>query len=150
MRNFGLSAVALRIGWVYGPGRMTDAIIQPIVRSARGEAYRLDAGAAHRLQFVHIDDVVQAVSCALAAPAPKQHAYNINGADMVQVGRIRELIAEQLPSITAEIGQGVLEGTEIQGVMSIEAAKRDLAWEPAVSFEKGLRDYVDWLQHHAY
>jgi len=150
VRNFGLSAVALRIGWVYGPGRVTDAIIQPVVRSARGESYRLAAGADHSLQFVHIDDVVDAVLCALKAEAPKQHAYNINGADTVKVGRIFDLIRDQLPAITAEIGPGPLEGTEIHGVMSIEAAKRDLGWEPKVGFEEGLRAYVDWLQHNPY
>lgn len=150
VRNLGLSAVALRIGWVYGPGRMTDAIIQPVVRSARGEAFAMASGADHRLQFVHIDDVVTAVLTAHDASSPPQHAYNINGSDTVQVGRIRDLIAQQLPAITATIGPGPMDGVEIHGVMSIEAAARDLGWTPAISFEEGLRDYVEWLQHNRY
>ncbi len=150
VQNLGLSAVALRIGWVYGPGRVTDAIIQPLVRSARGEPYRLEAGAEHRLQFVHVDDVVSAVTAALEAKAPAAIAYNINGAETVTVGEIFDLIARQLPSIRAEIGPGPLPGADIQGKMILEAARRELHWTPSVSFIDGLRAYVAWLQNNPY
>ena len=149
-RNFGLSAVTLRLGWVYGPGRVTDAIIQPIVRSAGGEAYVMTSGKSHRLQFVHIDDVVKAVLAAHDAPAPRQHSYNINGSDTVLVGEIRDMIAAQLPGVTATIGPGPIEGAETHGVMSIEAARRDLGWAPAIAFEEGLRIYVEWLRNNRY
>jgi UDP-glucuronate 4-epimerase len=150
VQNLGLSAVALRIGWVYGPGRVTDAIIQPLVRSAKGEPYRLEAGAEHRLQFVHVDDVVSAVIAALAAQSPKTVTYNINGGETVTVGEIFDLIARQLPSIRAEIGPGPLPGADVQGKMILEAARRDLNWVPKVSFVDGLRAYVLWLQNNPY
>ncbi|MFB2552338.1 NAD-dependent epimerase/dehydratase family protein [Ensifer soli] len=149
-RLFKLSAVALRIGWVYGPGRVTDAIIQPIVRSAQGEAYAMASGASHRLQFVHIDDVVAAVLAAHDAPSLGQAAYNINGRDTVRVGRIFDLVAGQVPGVTATVGPGPMEGVETHGVMSIAAAARDLGWTPAIAFEEGLRTYVDWLRHNRY
>lgn len=149
VQNLGLSAVALRIGWVYGPGRVTDAIIQPLVRSASGSAYRMDAGADHRIQFVHVDDVVSAIFCALEAPSLPRAAYNING-EALSVGRLFELVAAQLPSLSASVGPGMMPGTEIQGRMSIEAARQDLGWTPKIDFETGLRAYVDWLRHNPY
>lgn len=146
----GLSAVALRIGWVYGPGRMTDAIIQPIVRSAKGASYQLEAGADHRLQFVHVDDVVSAILAALEAEEIKNNAYNINGSESVAVGRIVAMITEQIPSIRAEIGPGLLPNTDVQGDMVLKAAKRELGWTPKVSFDEGLRAYVKWLEGNPY
>lgn len=146
----GLSAVALRLGWVYGPGRTTDALIQSIVRSARGAPFRLRSGRDHLVQFVHVEDVASAVVAALDVPAAPQVAYNVNGAEAVTVGEVRDMIAAQLPEVDAEIGPGLLEGTDVQGVMSIEAAARDLGWRPAIAFDRGLRDYVDWLRDHPF
>ena len=141
-RQVGLSAVSLRIGWVYGPGRMTDALIQPIVRSSRGEAYALEAGADQVLQFVHVDDVVSAIIAALSAATLPLPAYNINGRETIRVGDMLNAIRLQLPGVTASIGPG-------QGApMSIDAAKRDLGWEPSVAFSAGLAAYVDWLREH--
>jgi UDP-glucuronate 4-epimerase len=150
VQTLGLSATALRIGWVYGPGRVTDAIIQPIVRSARGEPYRMSTGGDHLLQLVHVDDVVAAILAALDAPQLPRPAYNINGLETVQISAMRDMIAAQLPSIRAEIGPGPLEGADLQGKMSVASAQRDLGWIPKVSFTDGLSRYVDWLQHHPY
>lgn len=149
-QNLGLSAIALRIGWVYGPGRATDAIIQPIARSANGAPYRLETGAKHQLQFVHVDDVVSSIVCALKAERPSRVAYNINGAETVTIGEILDLIARQLPAIRAEIGPGLLPDTDIQGKMSLDAAHRDLGWKPQIAFADGLRSYISWLKDHRY
>ncbi|MBP2551426.1 nucleoside-diphosphate-sugar epimerase [Neorhizobium galegae] len=150
VRERGLSAIALRIGWVYGPGRVTDAIIQPLVRSAKGEPLQLEAGAQQRLQFVHVDDVVSAIHAALDAVAPTVAAYNINGSETVTVGDIFDLVARQLPTIRAQIGPGLLPGADQQGKMLLNAAARDLGWKPEISFPEGLRAYVSWLQENPY
>lgn len=149
-RQRGLSAVALRIGWVYGPGRVTDAIIQPLVRSARGAAYTLDAGAQQRLQFVHVEDVVSAILAAHDAADLPSPAYNINGSETVTVGEIFDLVARQLPAIRAQIGPGLLPGADQQGKMLLTAAARDLGWTPQISFVEGLKAYVSWLQDNPY
>jgi nucleoside-diphosphate-sugar epimerase len=146
----GLSTVVLRIGWVYGPGRVTDALIQPIVRSARGEAYSLEAGADHRLQFVHVDDVVSAVVKSLRNETPRQVAYNINGCETVRIGELLQMIKRQLPAVQAEIGCGLLPDADIQGRMLLDAARTDLDWTPRIGFAEGLRAYVEWLQSHPY
>ena len=145
-----LSAAALRIGWVYGPGRVTDALVQPIVRSATGVAYALPSGADHILQFVHVDDVVSAILAALQAEHLPASAYNINGVEPIGVGAMLAMIAAQLPSVQASIGPGLLEGTEVQGRMSVVAARRDLGWTPRVEFSEGLSAYVGWLQQNPY
>lgn len=146
----GLSAASLRIGWVYGPGRVTDALVQPIVRSATGAAYTLPSGADHRLQFVHVEDVVSAIMAALVAEHLPASAYNVDGAESIGVGDMLAMIAAQLPSVKASIGPGLLEGTEVQGLMALDAARRDLGWTPRVAFSEGLSAYVAWLQRNPY
>ena len=150
-RNRGLvEAVALRVGWVYGPGRVTDALIQPIVRSATGEPYRVARGADHLLQFVHIDDLVSGIVAALDAPRLARPAYNINGAEQIRVGDMVEMIRARLPAIDTQIGPGLLDQTDVQGLMALDAAKDDLGWRPRVGFADGLAAYVDWLQENPF
>ncbi|SNR53516.1 NAD-dependent epimerase/dehydratase family protein [Puniceibacterium sediminis] len=146
----GLSATALRAGWVYGPGRVTDALIQPVVRSAHGERYELSEGGDHLLQFVHVADVVQAILLALDAKTLPSPAYNIDGDEVLTVREIVRLIAALAPGTSASVGPGLLPGTEVQGRIETDKARRELGWAPAIPFGSGLADYVEWLKEHPY
>lgn len=132
--RYGLDTVALRIGWAYGPGRVTDALIQPVVR---GEP--VAAGGAHPLQFVHVDDVIRAVQAAMTR-GTSGAAYNIDGAEVLTVQQICAMIAD------VPVGPGLLPGVDLQGPMDLSAAARDLGWAPQVPFADGLADWVAALR----
>lgn len=131
--RYGLETVALRIGWVYGQGRTTDALVQPVVR---GDP--VPEGGDHRLQFVHVDDVVAAILAALRR-GTSGAAYNINGAEVATVREICAMISDR------PVGAGLLSGVDVQGPMDLSAAARDLGWAPQVPFAKGLADWVATL-----
>lgn len=144
--QYGLSATALRAGWVYGPGRVTNALVQPVVRSTQNMPYILPAGGDHLLQFVHVEDVVRAVILALDAASLPSPAYNIDGDEILTVRQIVDMIAERLPSIFVEIGPGQMPDTDIQGRIDTTLAARELGWRPQVPFDEGLASYVDLLR----
>ncbi len=148
--RYGLSAAALRIGWVYGPGRVTDALIQPMVRSAKGQPYDLAAGGDHALQFVHVEDVVRAARAALAVETLPSAVFNINGAEILTVRQMVAMIAQHLPAVQISVGPGLLPDTDVQGRMDLTRAARDLGWTPAVDFATGLAAYIDWLKDHPF
>lgn len=149
--RFGLSATALRIGWVYGPGRRTDAILQPMIRSGfGGQPFRLARGADQPLQFVHVDDVADALLAALDAAGPLRPAYNINGAEVMSVTGIADLVRAAVPEARIEIGGGMLDDTDQQGTMLLDAAAADLGWTPHHRLEAGIAAYVEWLRTHPY
>lgn len=149
-QDYGLSAAALRIGWVYGPGRVTDAIIQPVLRSAGGAVFDLAAGGDHMIQFVHVEDVVAAVLAAHAAAHLPHAAYNVNGAEAHSVREICAMIAGLRPGVQTRIGPGPLPGNEVQGRMDLSRIAQDLGWAPRLGFAEGLRGYVDWLAEHPF
>ncbi|EKD60260.1 MAG: NAD-dependent epimerase/dehydratase, partial [uncultured bacterium] len=148
--SYGLSAASLRIGWVYGPGRVTDALIQPMVRSATGKPYDLAAGGDHLLQFVHVDDVVSAAVAAFAVEKLQSAAFNINGTDLLTVRQICAMITQHYPGVQVNLGPGLLPDTDVQGRMDLTRAARDLCWIPAVDFADGLAAYIDWLKEHPF
>lgn len=148
--EYRLSAVALRIGWVYGPGRMTDAIIQPVMRSAKGEAFDLPQGGDHPIQFAHVDDVVAAVLAAHAAESLPAAAYNVNGSEVLTIREICALIAAQCPDVRTNLGPGPLPSNELQGRMDLSRIARDLGWAPRIGFAEGLSAYLEWLAEHPF
>ena len=44
----------------------------------------------------------------------------------------------------------LLDQTDVQGLMALDAAKDDLGWRPRVGFADGLAAYVDWLQENPF
>lgn len=148
---YGLSAAALRIGWVYGPGRATDAIVQPVVRSAKGgPVFDLPEGGDHPIQFVHVEDVVDAILRVYEAQSLPSAVYNVNGAEIFTVRQICAMIAESCPKVRVTLGPGMMPRTEVHGRMDISRAERDLGWVPQVPFRDGLARYVDWLKDHPF
>lgn len=148
--QYGLSAAALRVGWVYGPGRATDAILQPAVRTARGVAYAIPEGGDHVLQFVHVSDVVGAIIAALEAETLPSAAYNVNGAETFTVREIVRMVTELTPGAVVEVGPGLMPDTDVQAPMDLSCADRELGWRPEVAFGDGLAPYVEWLKEHPY
>ncbi len=145
--RFGVSAASLRIGWVYGPGRRTDTILHPMIRSGLGgPAFALARGADQRLQFVHVEDVADALIAAFEAPSLRCPAYNVNGTEVLSIADIAAVVQRHLPEARLAIGPGLLDDTDQQGEMLLEAAARDLGWRSRVTFEAGVTAYVDWLR----
>lgn len=130
--RFDLSATCLRIGWVYGPGRRTDALLQPMIRPILGQApaFALPSGGDHGLQFVHVDDVCAALIAALDATDVPRAAYNITGSAYLTVREIGGMLTSIADGPAMTLGGGLLEDTDLQGVVRIDRAAKDLSWSP--------------------
>jgi nucleoside-diphosphate-sugar epimerase len=149
--QYGLSAVALRLGWVYGPRRRTDGLLRPMIRSAfDGARFTLPQGADHALQFVHVEDVAEAIIAAFDAPGLARPAYNINGSEVLTLGAIAALVTQLVPAAEIAIGPGLLPETDVQPPMSLAAAEAELGWRPRITLAEGLRGYAAWLRGNAF
>jgi UDP-glucuronate 4-epimerase len=149
--QYGVSATALRLGWVYGPGRRTDGFLRLMIRSAFDEpAYVLPRGADHRLQFVHVEDVADAIIAAFDAPTLAHSTYNINGHEALSLGEIAALVRDIVPKAQIDIGPGLLPDTDVQAPMSLARAEVGLGWRPKTALGDGLRTYADWLSGNAF
>ena len=146
-----LSASTLRIGWVYGPGRRTDGVLHPMIRSALGgAAMRWPSGGDQALQFIHVDDVAAALIAAFDAPNLAHSAYNITGAEIATVRELAGTVRAIMPEADIEIGAGAMEDTDLQGPVVIDLAAGDFGWRPQVRLDDGLRRYAAWLAEHDY
>jgi nucleoside-diphosphate-sugar epimerase len=167
-----LSPIILRPRAVFGPG--DRAIVPRLIAVAERGFFPLPAGGNAWTDVTYIDNVVRAVAAALEAPVSLGgRAFNITNDEPVQVRDLlsrlfgalkirtrmlpmpRNLLmalakgseslnryfgAREEPRITL-YGAGLLSFSQ---TLSIEAARRDLAYAPAISLDEGLRRFASW------
>jgi UDP-glucose 4-epimerase len=144
----GVDAVSLRVASCYGPGRTTDCLIRILLEDAlagRTTRVRDEPGATR--QHVYIDDVVGAVCSALFAPTVAQRAYNLAPGRAQSLGEIISAIREVLPGARVETDPaGMGWNTFGLGPLTIEAARRDLGFEPTTSLAEGAAATLRWVK----
>ncbi len=136
--RFGLSAISLRVSTVYGPGRATPYIIGKLIASARdGSVVEVSGRHDNMRQYVHVDDVVEAIRRAIATPLAGHMPINITGGTYTSEVEVAELIQRQLPAarFIAKDSEG---GDGDFGPLDIGRAERLLGYRPVVALENGL------------
>jgi nucleoside-diphosphate-sugar epimerase len=146
--QFGVDAVSLRVAGCYGPGRVTPCLIRQTLEAAlRGEAARFRSDPQRTRQFVYVDDVVDAVVAALDAPVLAQRSYNLGPGVAHSLSEVEAAIRTCLPQARIiEDPNGALLGSFGLGVLSIDAARRDLAFSPRMPLAEGVRRTLAWVR----
>jgi len=172
-----MGPIILRPRAVYGPG--DNAIAPRLLAVARRGTFPLVSGGASLVDVSYIDNVVDAVVLALQAPAALEgRAFNITNGEPIPVSQlVRGLFASlkldvkyrSLPRALAMTLAGIAESIarirpgqpeprltryglgllSYSQTLSIDAARRDLAYAPKVSTHSGLERYAAWYAHHA-
>jgi nucleoside-diphosphate-sugar epimerase len=129
---------------VYGPCDAEDRVISKFFMAAiRNEVLTVN-GETESLDFTYIDDTVSGIVEASLSSNTAFRTYNITR------GKSRTLL-EAAELITKIVGKGKIEVTHksedypSRGALSINAAKRDFGFNPAVNIEEGFQAYYEWL-----
>lgn len=141
---YGLDYTILRYGIPFGP-RMRDAlVISKFVRAAlEGETITVDGDGSQYRNYVYVEDLAQAHVLALE-PAAANEAFNIEGTEKVTVRGLVESIQRVVDRpVAVQFGEARAGDYAGRPVSSAKAANI-LGWTATVSFEQGLRRYVDW------
>lgn len=157
----GLDAIALRYQNVYGPGQSLlnpyTGILAIFTGLARkNEEIRVFEDGQESRDFVFIDDVVEATWRALNPTVHGTHALNVGSGQATTVRVVVDEIIKFFASssnirVTGEFRVGDIR----HNVADISAAQSLLGFTPAVQFEDGIRQFLDWAagepdQGHGY
>lgn len=142
---YKLPVTILRYGIPYGPRARDGAVIPIFVRKAlKGEPLTIAGDGSQFRKFVYVEDLAEGNVLALKSIA-KDKIYNLDGTEKVAVRQIAEMVQKLIGNVRIEYvpaRPGDFPGKEI----SNQLAKRELGWEPKVSFEEGIRRYIEWYQ----
>jgi UDP-glucose 4-epimerase len=135
-KNYGLSYVTLRLTNVYG-SRDFDRVIPIFIKNALEEKNLVVYGVNKILDFVHIDDVINAFISAMNSNG--NQTLNIGsgvGISIIELANLVKKITGKKVKIIIEKGR---KGEVDKFIANIKRAKEVLNWEPKIDLEKGLR-----------
>lgn len=142
---YGLETTILRFGIPYGPRARDGAVIPIFVEKAlNGKPLTIAGDGSQFRQFIYVEDLADGAVLALKSIA-KNKKYNLDGGEKVTIKQIAETIQKILGNVKIEYipaRPGDFPGKEV----SSELAKKELGWIPKVSFEEGVRRYIDWYK----
>jgi len=145
-RQFGVDALAMRLSWVYGPGRTTDCIIRTLIEDALAKRpTRVPFGADFHRQFIHVEDAANALILGLDAGDLPRRIYTVTGGSYLTLGEIGNVVKMILPDADIEMQPGPDPVDEVHRRFDISAVRCDLGYEPTFDIESGIRSYADWI-----
>ncbi|HEX6567777.1 MAG TPA: SDR family oxidoreductase [Acidimicrobiales bacterium] len=152
----GLETVCLRYFNVFGPRQRPDseyAAVIPLFIDAllTGQAPRVHGDGRQSRDFTFIADTVQANLCAASAPAERcaGKAFNIARGKPASLLDLLDILAGVLGVGVTPVHGDPRPGDVRHSHADIGAARRDLGYEPAVSFRDGLARTLAWFGERA-
>lgn len=150
---YGLPSTGLRFFTVYGPWGRPDMSAYIFTKAIfEGRPIRLFNRGDMRRDFTYIDDIVAGVLAAIANPpesggeAPPHRVYNLGNHRSEPLLRFVEILEHACgrPALReyAEMQPGDVKET----FADVEAARRDLGFEPKVAIEQGVPRFVEWYR----
>ncbi len=144
VREHGLEAVALRLAWIYGPGRQTPTSLAAMIRAAAvGEALSIDAGPDDITHYLYIEDAVSGLVCAGQVAVLKERVYNISAGRGIAMRDVVATFRDLEPNAAITLSQAA--APSLPAVLDNCRALRDLGFSPATSLAEGLWLYRDAL-----
>ena len=139
----GVPVIALRLGTAYGPGLRTNSVFSLFIdRARRGEPIEIQGDGSQSRQFTHASDLARAFFLACQTDV-QGVALNVVAPDQVSIKELAELVIRRLPTEIAYTEARA--GDVSSAIVSSEAIRDTLGWEPRVGFEAGLNDLIDSL-----
>ncbi len=159
-KNHGLEFVALRYGATYGPGpeKPTSTGVATDLRSFferavhTGEVILSDQDDLKR-PLVYVKDAARAtaLACCRQEPSPSS-VFNVAGGRAVSLAECAQILARLLPGLKITQPDNPPDPGAVRPqsvVLSIDRARAELGYEPEYPLERGIGEYVEWLQRGA-
>jgi nucleoside-diphosphate-sugar epimerase len=151
-RTAGLAYVAARLSWVYGPDFPRTRIPEPWFHDVvEGRPTLLERGGDHRIDFTHVDDVIDGLELLARADSLDHEAYNLATGRAVTVRELAAALSSLRPDWDVSIGGGPLElapgvVAARKGAYDISRARDELGYSPKVPIEQGLADTLSHVE----
>ncbi|HJZ57785.1 MAG TPA: NAD-dependent epimerase/dehydratase family protein [Gemmataceae bacterium] len=146
---YGLETVRLRFFNIFGPRQRSDSPYSGVIAlftaaMIRGEAPSVHGDGKQSRDFTYVANAVQALTRAAEAPEASGNVYNVGTGRSVSVlelvAALNRILGKNLDPVFGPTRAGDVKFSRAD----ISRARQDLGYEPAVSFEDGLKRTVEW------
>jgi nucleoside-diphosphate-sugar epimerase len=141
--------VIIRPSAVYGELDVEDRVISKFLLTAiRGGTLKVN-GATETLDFTYVEDAADGIVAAALLPVARNKTYNITKSHSWSLLDAANLAVRIAGRGTVEVRDKDADFPS-RGALNIDAARRDLGFNPKVDIEEGFQRYYDWLEHSVY
>lgn len=143
---YGIPVTGLRFFTVYGPWGRPDMAYYSFTKAII-EGRPIDVYNDGKLQrdFTYIDDIVDGIVAAIDLGAANE-IFNLGNNNPVELGRFIEIIEESLGIKAKKIYLPMQPGDVLSTYADIELSQKVLGFEPKVSLEEGIPNFVSWYR----
>jgi dTDP-glucose 4,6-dehydratase len=130
----------------YGPGQQLHRVIpKAILFGLTGRKLPLHGGGRAEKSYIHTRDLARAITL-VADKAPLGKVYNAGPTEPTAIRRVVDLVAKALGMKFEDLCEvtGDRLGQDARYWLDSSAIKRDVGWEPAISWEQGMNEMVAW------
>lgn len=141
------SFLSLRINAPYHYTQVSDTVLKIFINNAfSGKDITFHGTGSRQQDFTHVNDIAVAVLCALCSD--KTGVYNIASGYPISMANLGTLILSKLPGSKSKIvASGLPDAQEShKALFNVDKAKNELKWEPAISLEAGIEEWIKYLQ----
>lgn len=148
-RRTGMESVIIRPSAVYGPLDVEDRVISRFMLTAMRGGELVVNGPAETLDFTYVTDAAAGIAAAALTAQAANRTYNITKSHSWSLLKAAELAV-------SIVGRGSIRCRDrdqdfpSRGALNIDAARRDLGYDPKIDVEQGFRHYYDWLRDSVY
>jgi nucleoside-diphosphate-sugar epimerase len=173
-RQNGVPVVVLRPGFIYGPRDRT--LLPKVIDNLRQRKFRFVGSGRQAQNTIYVGNLVDAIFLALEKPQAVGQVYNLTDGEYVSKRRFIDALVQgldlprpkpvSLPLFVARplawwlerdarrkgavkaprLTQARLKFLGLNLDFSIDKAKRELGYQPRVSFDEGIRQTVAWYR----
>ena len=136
---YGLASLLIGIVFTKRAGRSLEQYF------LTGRKLPLHGGGRAEKSYIHNRDLARAIHM-VAEKAPLGTVYNAGSKEPTSIRRVVELVAEALKMPFEQLCEvtGDRQHQDSRYWLDSSAIKRDVGWEPQISWEEGMREMVDW------
>lgn len=145
--QFGLRGVIVRYHNVYGPNMGLDHFVPDFVERARNGVFQIYGPEARR-SFMYIEDAIDGTIAALKAKLDDVEVFNLGTNEEYSIREAARLILMEMgmnENLNIEYFDSPL-GSVMRRIPDINKAQEILNWTPKVSFQEGIRRYLNSIQ----
>jgi dTDP-glucose 4,6-dehydratase len=130
----------------YCSGQLLHRVIpKTVICGLTGRKLPLQGGGRAEKSYIHARDLARAIHL-VSEKAPLGTVYNAGPKDPTSIRRVVELTAQALGIPFEQLCEMTEDrlGQDSRYWLDSSAIKKDVGWEPQISWEEGLQEMVDW------
>ncbi|HEY9785764.1 MAG TPA: SDR family NAD(P)-dependent oxidoreductase [Candidatus Obscuribacterales bacterium] len=141
----GLNVVCLRFFTVFGPRQRPDLAIHKFCKLIlKGEPVEVYGDGSTRRDYTFVSDIVDGITSAMTYDLPGYDIINLGRSEPVILMDMIRALEESLERKANIVHKPLQIGDMPYTYAGIEKARQLLGYEPRVSFEEGVRRFVEW------